>query len=187
MNYYVNFKINLANLMLRENVHGLPANYYAGGEEGFVHSTAKVHPTAKLAPGVVVGKYAEIGANCQIGTGTIIGNESRVGADNVIGELTFLPRRTRVGQKNNIGDLVVFALRTEIGDGNVIGNYCVFGEKTLIENQVKIDESVSAAHDVVFGNKTYVASGEQVPTRFGHEGRRTAYQINNDLPAAGRR
>ncbi len=50
-----------------------------------VHSSSRVHPTAKLQPGVVIGPDAAIGAEVEIGANAVIGPGVQIGAHSMIG------------------------------------------------------------------------------------------------------
>ncbi len=50
-----------------------------------IHPTAKIDPTARLEPGVVVGPDAAIGPAVEIGANTVIGPGVQIGARTVIG------------------------------------------------------------------------------------------------------
>jgi len=143
-----------------------------------VHPTAFVDPTAKLGQDVHVGPNAVIDAGAEIGDGAIICAGAYVGQDAEIGPLTQLyPNSTvlfrcKVGAKCIIHSGVVIGAdgfgffptpkgivkipqvgTVEIGDDVEIGaNSTVdrarFG-KTVIMSNVKIDDQVMVAHNVV--------------------------------------
>ena len=130
-----------------------------------IHSTAIVHPGARLADDVEVGPYAVIGENVSIGSGTTIGPHAvvegwtEIGRDNRIfqfasvgaipqdlkyhGEKTIL----RVGDRNTVREFVTIHLGTEDGGGEtVIGNDNLFMAYSHV------------AHDCRIGNRAILAN-----------------------------
>jgi UDP-N-acetylglucosamine acyltransferase len=130
-----------------------------------IHSTAIVHPGARLADTVEIGPYAVIGENVSIGAGTTVGPHAviegwtEIGKDNRIfqftsvgaipqdlkfhGEKSFL----RIGDRNTIREFVTIHLGTEDGGGEtVIGNDNLFMAYSHI------------AHDCRVGNRAILAN-----------------------------
>ena len=130
-----------------------------------IHSTAIVHPGARLADDVEVGPYAVIGENVSIGSGTTIGPHAvvegwtEIGRDNRIfqfasvgaipqdlkyhGEKTIL----RIGDRNTVREFVTIHLGTEDGGGEtVIGNDNLFMAYSHV------------AHDCRVGNRAILAN-----------------------------
>ena len=62
-------------IRLRELENGQPA----------IHPTARVHATAQLQPGVVIGPEAAVGAGVEVGANAVIGPGVQIGANSVIG------------------------------------------------------------------------------------------------------
>ncbi len=65
--------------------------------ESNIHSTAIVHPNAKLGKDVIVGPGAVIGENVEIGDGT------KIGANVVIGGWTTIGKRCEIYPNASIG------------------------------------------------------------------------------------
>jgi UDP-N-acetylglucosamine acyltransferase len=130
-----------------------------------IHSTAIVHPGARLDDTVEIGPYAVIGENVSIGAGTTVGPHAviegwtEIGKDNRIfqftsvgaipqdlkfhGEKSFL----RIGDRNTIREFVTIHLGTEDGGGEtVIGNDNLFMAYSHI------------AHDCRVGNRAILAN-----------------------------
>ena len=55
-----------------------------------IHATARVHPSARLAPGVVVEARARVGAGVVLGPGAVVGSSVSVGAGTSVGPHTSL-------------------------------------------------------------------------------------------------
>ena len=137
-----------------------------------IHSTAIVHPEAKLASGVSVGPYSIIGEHVEIGEGTSVGPH------------VVIEGRTRIGTQNRIfgfsslggppQDKKYAGVATvlEIGDRNTIREYCTFSCGTVqdtgvtrIGNDNWIMAYVHIAHDCRVGDHAVFAN---VATLAGH-------------------
>ena len=134
-----------------------------------IHSTAIVHPGARIADGVEIGPYSiigphvEIGPGCWIGPHVVISGHTRFGANN------------RVYQFNSIGEVPQDKkyggepTRLEIGDNNTIREFCTFNCGTVqdagvtrIGNDNWIMAYVHLAHDCQIGNHTIFANNAQL-------------------------
>jgi UDP-N-acetylglucosamine acyltransferase len=134
-----------------------------------IHSTAIVHPGARLATDVEIGPYAIVGPQVEIGAG------SSVGAHAVI------EGHTRIGSNNRIFAHAVLggipqdkkysgeSTALEIGDGNVIREFCSFNigttqdtGTTRIGNHNWIMAYVHVAHDCQIGHHTTIANCTQL-------------------------
>jgi UDP-N-acetylglucosamine acyltransferase len=130
-----------------------------------IHSTAIVHPEARLAADVEIGPYAVIDEHVEIGAGT------RIGAHTVITGHTRIGRDNRIFQFASIGDIPQDkkyggeATRLEIGDRNTIREFTTInvgtaqgGGITRIGNDNWIMAYVHIAHDCIVGNHTIFAN-----------------------------
>lgn len=130
-----------------------------------IHSTAIIHPGAKLAEGVRVGPYAVIGERVTIGGGTTIGphavieGPTEIGRDNRIfqfasvgavpqdlkfhGEESWL----RLGDRNTVREFVTLHRGTEDG-----------GRETVIGNDNLFMAYSHVAHDCRVGNRVILAN-----------------------------
>lgn len=130
-----------------------------------IHSTAIVHPGAKLAPDVEVGAYTIIGDKVEIESGTWIGphaviqGPTRIGANNRIFQFVSLGE---VPQDKKYGGE---ATRLEIGNGNTIREFCTFNRGTVQDvgiTRVGDDNWIMAyvhlAHDCQIGSHTIFAN-----------------------------
>jgi UDP-N-acetylglucosamine acyltransferase len=127
-----------------------------------IHSTAQVHPEARLDPSVQVGPWCLIGPHVKIGKGTelkshvVIEGWTEVGEENVIfpfavlgaipqdlkykGEQTYLT----VGNRNVIREGVTINLGTAHG-----GNYTRVGDDNLIMSYVHLGHDCQIANHCV--------------------------------------
>jgi UDP-N-acetylglucosamine acyltransferase len=134
-----------------------------------IHSTAIVHPAAKLGRGVVVGPYSIIGEHVEIGADTVIGphvvitGRTRIGDDNKIFQFCSLGEQPQ--DKKYAGE----PTRLEIGDRNTIREFCTFNcgtaqdaGVTRLGNDNWIMAYVHLAHDCQVGNQTIFANNAQL-------------------------
>jgi UDP-N-acetylglucosamine acyltransferase len=130
-----------------------------------IHSTAIIHPKAKLDSSVEVGPYAvidegvEIGPRCSIGphvylTGqTTIGTANRFFAGCVIGEapqdLKYRnePTELRIGDENVFREHVTIHRSTKVGEQTIIGSHNFLMQHSHV------------AHNVVLGDYVILAGG----------------------------
>ena len=134
-----------------------------------IHSSAIIHPGARLGAGVSVGPYSiigehvEIGDNTRIGPHVVISGHTRIGCDN------------QIFQFNSIGELpqdkkyAGEPTRLEIGDRNTIREFCTLNLGTAQDAGVTrigddnwIMAYVHIAHDCQIGNKTIFANNAQL-------------------------
>ena len=130
-----------------------------------IHSSAIIHPGARLGAGVSVGPYSiigehvEIGDNTRIGPHVVISGHTRIGCDN------------QIFQFNSIGELpqdkkyAGEPTRLEIGDRNTIREFCTLNLGTAQDAGVTrigddnwIMAYVHIAHDCAVGSHTILAN-----------------------------
>lgn len=132
---------------------------------GKIHSTAIVHPEAKLHESVDVGPYAVIGPLVVIGEG------SRIGPHAVVEGRTRIGKNNRIFQFASVGaepqDLKYDGEPTElhIGDGNTIREFATLhigtaggGGVTRIGNHNLLMAYSHVAHDCVVGDHCILAN-----------------------------
>jgi UDP-N-acetylglucosamine acyltransferase len=131
-----------------------------------IHSTAIVHPKAKI------GEDVEIGAYSIIGDDVIIGDGTRIASHVVVKGPTRIGKNNQIFQFSSIGDQPQdkkYAGEKEsallIGDGNTIREYCSVnrgtlggGGETRIGNDNWIMAYVHIAHDCIVGNTNVFAN-----------------------------
>ncbi len=131
---------------------------------------SKIHPTAIIESGAVlgddveVGAYAYIGGSVKIGKGTIIAHHATVDGNTVIGEYNQIFPYAYIGGKTH--DLKYRGGNPGliIGDRNVFREYTTAhlatrdGEYTVIGNDNNILAYSHIAHDCIVGNKIVMSS-----------------------------
>ena len=131
---------------------------------------SKIHPTAIIESGAVlgddveVGAYAYIGGSVKIGKGTIIAHHATVDGNTVIGEYNQIFPYAYIGGKTH--DLKYRGGHPGliIGDRNVFREYTTAhlatrdGEYTVIGNDNNILAYSHIAHDCIVGNKIVMSS-----------------------------
>jgi UDP-N-acetylglucosamine acyltransferase len=96
-----------------------------------IHSTAIVHPRARLGANVEIGAYSIVGEHVEIADDTWIGPHV------VIGGHTRIGRDNRIFQFSSIGEMpqdkkyANEPTRLEIGDRNTIREFCTFNCGTV--------------------------------------------------------
>lgn len=149
-------------------VPAYPSGLFGGRGQKFrkmIHSTAIVHPKAKLGPGVRVGPFAvidegvELGANCVVGPQVYMTGLVTAGADNafhagcVIGDspqdLKYKnePTRLRIGDRNVFREHVTVHRSNKTAEDTVIGSRNFFMQHAHV------------AHNCVVGDDTIIAGG----------------------------
>ena len=134
-----------------------------------IHSTAIVHPEARIAADVSIGAYSIVGEHVEIGAGTWIGphvvleGHTRIGANNRVFQFSSLGGEPQ--DKKYRGE----PTRLEIGDGNTIREYCTINTGTAQDEGVTrlgddnwIMGYVHIAHDCQIGHHTIFASNAQI-------------------------
>ncbi len=130
-----------------------------------IHSTAIIHPGAKLGAGVSIGAYS------------IIGEHVEIGDDTWVGPHVVIEGRTRIGRENQIFQFCSIGAIPQdkkyageptllsIGDRNVIREYCSFnlgvpgaGGITTVGSDNWIMAYCHVAHDCHVGNYTTFAN-----------------------------
>ena len=108
--------------------------------ESNIHSTAIVHPNAKLGKDVIVGPGAVIGEHVEIGDGT------QIGAHVVIGGWTTIRKRCEIYPNASIG--------LEPQDLKFKGekSYCNIGDETVIREFVTISRATGEGEETRVGN-----------------------------------
>ena len=134
-----------------------------------VHSSAIVHPGARLAADVEVGPYCVIGEHVEVGEGT------RIGAHVVLDGHTRIGRRNHIWHFSSIGappqdkKYAGEPTQVEIGDGNTIRESVTINRGTSqdigvtrLGNDNWIMAYVHLAHDCQVGSQTILANVTQL-------------------------
>lgn len=130
-----------------------------------IHSTAIIHPEAKIGEGVEIGPFTIVGEHVEIGEGTVVASHcvikgrTRIGRDNQIFQFVSLGEIPQ--DKKYAGE----ETRLEIGDRNTIREYCNFNTGTAqdagvtrIGNDNWFMASVHVGHDCQIGDNTIMAN-----------------------------
>jgi UDP-N-acetylglucosamine acyltransferase len=134
-----------------------------------IHSTAIIHPKAKLHPTVKVGAYTIVGESVQIDKGSEIGNFVTLTGNTTIGKNNQIYHYCSLGESpqdkkfnNEKTDLI-------IGDGNTIREFCTFNVGTIggkgstqIGNNNWIMAYVHIAHDCMVGSDIVLANNSSL-------------------------
>jgi UDP-N-acetylglucosamine acyltransferase len=134
-----------------------------------IHSSAIVHPGARLGENVsigaysIVGEHVEIGSDTRIGPHVVIEGRSRIGSDNRIFQFSSIGA---VPQDKKYTDEPT---QLEIGDGNTIREFCSINCGTAQDAGVTriggdnwIMAYVHIAHDCQIGSHTIFANNVQL-------------------------
>ena len=136
-----------------------------------IHPTAVVDPTARLGrevslgPGTVVGAGARLGDRTRLGSnvviapGVVIGADCVIKSNTVIGEDGFGYELNDLGQPERFPHIgtVVIEDNVHIGACSTVEKGTI--DKTLICQNVKIDDLVQIGHNTVTGPNTLVMAG----------------------------
>ncbi len=127
------------------------------------NSNQIIHSTSDIGKNVVLGEDIHIGKNCKIFPNVVI-NDGTFIADNVIihpgviigsdgfGLVLHKDSWKKVPQIGN----VIIDSNVEIGSNTVIDKAAI--DSTIIESNVKIDNQVHIAHNVIIGENTAIAA-----------------------------
>ncbi|SCA58448.1 UDP-3-O-acylglucosamine N-acyltransferase [Chlamydiales bacterium SCGC AB-751-O23] len=120
-----------------------------------IHSSAVIHPEAKIGKNVSIGPNAVVDANTEINDNCIIGPGSYIGRDCVIGEKTMLHANVTVRELVSLGKRVI------IQPGAVIGS-CGFGY--ILDENYRFKKLSHVGHviiedDVEIGANTTIDRG----------------------------
>lgn len=123
-------------------------------ETGFkgIHSTAVIHPSAKLGKDVQIAPYVVIDQNVEIGDRSSIGPGTSVGSGSTIGNDCQIFAHVTIREKCHIGHRVI------IQPGAVIGS-CGFGyitDKNGIHQKLEQVGNVTIEDDVEIGANTTI-------------------------------
>ncbi len=136
--------------------------FYKGGipRTGFngIHSTAVIHPTAKIGENVQVGPHAVIDDNAEIGNGSIIGSGSYIGPYTKVGRDCLLHPRVIVRENCTVGNRVI------LQPGCVVGS-CGFGFALNAKGE---HEKLEQLGDVIIEDDVEIGANSTIDrARFG--------------------
>jgi len=136
-----------------------------------IHSTAVIHPKARVGDGCeigpycVIGEHVELGAGCKLHSHVVIDGHTKLGARNEIFPFASIGLKTQdLKWKGGI-------TRTEIGDGNTFREYVTIhsatsdGDATTVGSNNHILAYCHVAHDCRLGSNIVMSN---VGTLAGH-------------------
>lgn len=134
-----------------------------------IHSTAVVHPTAKIADNVEIGPFSVIDEHVEIDEGTIVAPHVVINGHTKIGKNNHFYQFSSVGEANQDKKYKGEPTKTVIGDNNVIRESCTIHRGTTQDKQVTRignDNLLMAythiAHDCQLGNNIIIANSSNI-------------------------
>jgi UDP-N-acetylglucosamine acyltransferase len=132
------------------------------------HSTAIIHPNAKLADDVSVGPYSIIGEHVEIGAGSVVGPHVVIDGHTTIGKGNRFFQFSSIGEVPQDKKYKGEPTQLIIGDNNTIRESCTFnlgtvqdGGITSIGSDNWIMAYVHVAHDCHIGDHNVIANSVQ--------------------------
>jgi len=134
-----------------------------------IHSTAVVHPAAKIADNVEIGPFSVIDEHVEIDEGTIIAPHVVINGHTKIGKNNHFYQFSSIGEANQDKKYKGESTKTVIGDNNVIRESCTIHRGTTQDKQVTSignDNLLMAythiAHDCQLGNNIIIANSSNI-------------------------
>lgn len=147
-----------------------------------IDPTAQIHPTARVAPQVVVGAHAQIGPGCRLDPFSVVGPHTRLGARCHVHAFAAIggpaqdrhtdpdaPFRLECGDDNIFREGVTLSRGTERGGGltrvghrnlfmahSHVGHDAELGDDNVLANGVSLAGHVQVGHQVNFGGHSAV-------------------------------
>ena len=159
-----------------------PEEKYTTGidPDAYVDSDAKISRTASIAAGAVIESGVVLADSVRIGPGCVLQQDVSIGASSVITANVTIAKGCKIGKRNLIHPGVVIGadgFGQAMDEGNwikvpqlgsvVIGDDVEIGanttidrgaiEDTIIEDNVKLDNQIQVAHNVIIGAHTAIA------------------------------
>ena len=135
---------------------------YSKITHSFIHSTAQIAPSARIHPNVTIGKNSVIEEGVSIHDATIIGANVHIKDNAVIGGSGFGYAVRQGHPPLTIPHLggVILNDNVDIGSCSTIDRG-TFGD-TVIGSDVKIDNGVHIAHNVIIGGRTLIIAHAEI-------------------------
>jgi UDP-3-O-[3-hydroxymyristoyl] glucosamine N-acyltransferase LpxD len=148
--------------------------FFVNNGESKIATTAKVGKDCIVGENVTIGEYSVIKDNVTIGEGTVINSHVVVESNTIIGENCYIKSGAIIGEDgfgferdedgvplrfSHIGNVVI-GDNVEIGAKTTIARGAL--DSTVIRNNVKIDDQVFIAHNVVIGNNCLIAAQAEI-------------------------
>jgi UDP-3-O-[3-hydroxymyristoyl] glucosamine N-acyltransferase len=142
--------------------------FFKEEEEAKIHSSAIIHPTARIGENTSIGPYTVIDKNVIIGKNCSVGANTHIQKGSIIGDRVVIRSNVTIGNwgfgfvKGESGANVNFPHYGNVvieDDVQVGSSTCVdrgaLGD-TIIKKGVKIDNLVHVAHNVIIGENSLV-------------------------------
>ncbi len=130
-----------------------------------IHSTAVIHPSAKIGNDVAIGPYCVIDADVAIGDGTVLESHVVVKGTTTIGKNNHFYQFSSVGEDCQDKKYAGEKTQLIIGDNNIIREGCTLHRGTAQDQGItRIGSNnlfmtyVHVAHDCVIGDNSILAS-----------------------------
>ena len=134
-----------------------------------IHQTAIVEDGAVIGEGVEIGPYAHVGRDVRLGAGTTVGQGAIVDGHTTTGEKCQIFPYALIGMKTQDLKYIEGSVSyVEIGDRSVIREFTTVhlgtkdGEKTVIGKDCLIMAYCHAAHGVVIGDNVIMSNNAQL-------------------------
>jgi len=151
-----------------------------------IHSTAVVHPQARLGVDIEVGPYSiigptvEIGDRTKIGPHVVIGGVTRIGSDNrIVGQASIggepqdisyrgEPTLVEIGDGNMVREFVTINRGTQKGGAlTKVGSGCLLMACSHIAHDCLIEDKVILANNVMLAGHVHVETGANISGAVG--------------------
>lgn len=110
----------------------------AGGSlASYLHPTAIVLKSARMAEGCILFPHVVVSANAQIGRGVVINSYSGVGHDVMIGDFTTISAQVDLMGHVLVGHSCFFGSGARVVPGKKIGNSCQIGVGVAVIKSLK--------------------------------------------------
>ena len=106
----------------------------------FVHPTAYVAPNVVLSPGCVIMPNVSMSSNTRLERGCLVMVGATIGHDNIIGEFCHIAAQACVGSKLLVGKGVHFGLNCTVRENLRIGDYATIGMGAVLTKNVGNEE-----------------------------------------------
>lgn len=133
-----------------------------------IHSTAIVHPNAKIARGVEIGPYCVVGENVTVGKGTLLQAHVVVNGWTEIGEDCEIYPFATIGAASQDRKYLGERAYTKIGNRTVLREYCSIqratgeGQATAVGDDCLLLAYTHVAHNCVLGNSVTMSNLAQL-------------------------
>ena len=139
-----------------------------------INSTVKIGKNCDIAENISIGANCVIGDNVKIGDGTVINNNIVIYDNTIIGKNCYIKSGTVIGEDGFGFDFeedgtpirIPHIGNVEIGDNVEVGAKNTIARatlgKTIIENNVKMDDQVHIAHNCKIGKNTIITACAEI-------------------------